>query len=213
MWGKWGYGHVLEVGAGSGYVTALLYRRAWHVLALEPVPDMQAMIRARCRREGLQDVAVLGGAALDVDRLVPEGSLDSVVVIQSLHHMHRRGDVFEALGRVLRPGGRLFLVEPHHNLRRVARLVRKYVKWYRPLAYRSDERNWATHDFCTRRELRALCRRGGFTDVRLSTFWYPYLRRLMPDPQRRFRLERALGHIPGVRHWAGVLALEARRAG
>jgi len=112
----------------------------------------------------------------------------------------------------VRPGGRLLMVEPHHNLRRAGRLLRKYLSTYRAREFWSDERNWATHDFLTRGELRALCRHGGFDRPRLSGYWIPYSRRLVPDAERRFRLESRLGRWPVFRHWASVLALEARRS-
>src|SRR2546430_17684751 len=83
----------------------------------------------------------------------------SALVLQSLHHLHRRKEVFASLGAAVRPGGRLFLLEPHHNARRALRLFKAYLADYRAPAFRSDERNWATHDFLTRREIRALCRR------------------------------------------------------
>ena len=103
------------------------------------------------------------------------------------------------------------MVEPHHNVRRAARLFRKYLAEYRARAWWSTERNWATHDFLTRGELRALCRIGGFTPPRLSGYWIPYSRRLIQDPDRRFHLEGRIGRWPVFRHWAAVLALEARR--
>ena len=212
VWAPEGYGRTLELGAGSGYFTALIARRARSLVAVEPVSDMQCVLRARCQAEGLHNVHVVGGSALDLGAHVPDGSIDSAVVIQSLHHFHRREEVFEGLGRVLRPGGRLFMVEPHHNLRRAARLFHTYVKTYRRREFWAKELNWATHDFLTRGEIRSLYRRGGFEDVRISAYWFPYSRRLVPDPRRRFRLERGLGRIPGLRHFAGVLAVEARRS-
>jgi ubiquinone/menaquinone biosynthesis C-methylase UbiE len=211
VWPGEGYGRALEVGAGSGYFTTLIARHARSVIALEPVPDMQAVLKARCRAEGVDNVEVLGVPVAQLATAVPAASVDTAFVIQSLHHLHEREQVFEALGRVVRPGGRLLMVEPHHNLRRVARLFRKYLSTYRARAFWSDERNWATHDFVTRGELRALCRLGGFGRPRLSGYWIPYSRRLIPDADRRFRGERRLGRWPVFRHWASVLAVEARR--
>jgi SAM-dependent methyltransferase len=210
-WAGDGYGHALEVGAGTGYATALIARRAQSVVALELVPDMQAMIRARCAGAGLGNVQVVGGSIFDIDDRLTAGGFDTAFVIQSLHHFHRRPDVFAILRRTLRPGGRLFLLEPHHNVRRVARLLRAYLAEYRAPAFRSDERNWATHDFLTRRELHTLCRRGGFEDVRITGHWIPFARRILPDRRRRFDMERVVGSVPGLRHAAAVLAVEARR--
>jgi ubiquinone/menaquinone biosynthesis C-methylase UbiE len=211
IWPGAGYGCALEVGAGSGYFTALIARHARRVLALEPVADMQAVLKARCRAEGSDQVEVLGVRVADLPAVVPAASVDTAFIIQSLHHLHDRERVFEALGRVVRPGGRLLIVEPHHNLRRAARLLRKYLSVYRARAWWSDERNWATHDFLTRGELRALCRTGGFEPPRVSGYWIPYSRRLVPDAARRFRIEERVGRWPIFRHWAAVLALETRR--
>ena len=212
IWPGAGYGHALEVGAGSGYFTRLIARHAQSLIALEPVPDMRAVLEARCRAEGLHHVQVLGQTADQIGAVVPAGSIDTAFIVQSLHHLHDRREVFRALGRAVRPGGRLLVVEPHHNVRRAARLFRKYLSTYRARAFWSDERNWATHDFLTRGELRALCRHGGFEPPRIWGYWIPYSRRLVPDAERRFRLEGRIGRWPVVRHWAAVLALEARRA-
>jgi ubiquinone/menaquinone biosynthesis C-methylase UbiE len=205
------YGRALELGAGSGYFTVLIARSARSVLAIEPVADLRNVIRQRCASKGIDNVEVIGASAFDLGRDVPSGSIDSAFIIQSLHHFHRRPEVFAELGRVIRPGGRLYLVEPHHNVRRVARIARKYYSGYRTREFRIDERNWATHDFLTRGELRALCRHGGFEDVRIEAYWIPYSRRLIPSPGWRFRVERILGRILLLRHAGSILALEARR--
>jgi len=212
VWAPEGYGRALDLGAGSGYFTTMIARRAQSVIAVEPVPDMQRTLRARCAAEGVHNVEVLETSVFDLCAHLPDRSVDSALILQSLHHFHRRDEVFAALGAVVRPGGRLFLVEPHHNARRAARLFRAYLSDYRAPAFRSDERNWATHDFLTRREIRALCRRGGFEDVRITGYWIPFSRRILPDPRRRFRAERLVGSIPGLRHVAAVLAVEARRS-
>lgn len=208
-----GYGRALEIGAGSGYFTTLIARHARSVLAVEPVADMQAVLRARCRAEGVDNVEVLGVTAASLPATVPEASVDTALVIQSLHHLHDRERVFEALGRVVKPGGRLLMVEPHHNLRRVGRLFRKYLAEYHAPAWWTNERNWATHDFLTRGEIRTLCRLGGFAPPRLSGYWIPYSRRWLPDPRRRFDVEARIGRWPIFRHWAAVLAVETVREG
>jgi len=195
VWPDRGYGRALELGAGSGYFTRLIARRADTVTAVEPVPDMQRVLREGCEEHGIRNVEILGVSAAELPDHLPAHSVDS------------------ALGRVVRPGGRLLMVEPHHNLRRVARLARKWLKYYRAREYWSREINWGTHDFLTCGEIRGLCRDGGFERPRITGYWFPYMSRLVPDPTRRFRLESCLGRIPGLRHMAGVLAIETRRRG
>ena len=87
------------------------------------------------------------------------------------------------------------------------------MRYYRAQDFWSREENWATHDILTRGELRALCRHGQFDAPRISGYWIPYMRRFVPDPAKRFHLESRLGRFPIVRHFAGVLAVEARRSG
>lgn len=211
VWGKGGYGCALDVGAGSGYFTRLIAPQATSVLALEPVPDMQRVLRARCDADGLLNVEVIGLPVLELGDRLPPGSVDSVLIVQSFHHFHRRPEVIQTLARVLRPGGRLLMLEPHHNLRRVARLFRNYLSTYRRPTFWAQPENWATHDSLTCGEIGSLCRQGGFADLYITGFWFPYSRRLVPDPRRRFRLEQLLGRIPLLRHFAGVLAVTARR--
>ena len=212
VWAPEGFGRALELGAGSGYFTALIARRATSVVAVEPVADLAGVLLRRAQEEGLANVEIVAATAQELDRHVPAGSVDTAFVIQSLHHFTRRPEVFAALGRAVRPGGRLFLLEPHHNLLRAARLFRKYLSTYRAREFWTDERNWATHDFLTRGELVSLCEGGGFGDVRVSGFWIPYSRRIQPDAERRFRLEGRWGRLLGLRHFARVLAVEARRS-
>lgn len=211
VWARGGYGRALELGSGTGYFTVSIARTASSVLAVEPVSDLREVLRNRCRAQGVDNVTVIGASATDLSDHVADASIDSAFIIQSLHHFHRREEVFHALGRAVRPGGRVFLVEPHHNLRRVLRLVRQYVREYRAREFWTNESNWATHDFLTCGEIRALCRRGGFRDVRISRYWFPRTSSLRRGEVGRYRLERALGRIPAVRHLAGVLAAEARR--
>jgi len=92
---------VLEVGAGTGFVTACLAALADSVRSLELFPDLAESARA--------NLAALGAAraeVLDADALRYEGAAryDVVAVTASVPLYEPR---FE---RLLKPGGRLFLV-------------------------------------------------------------------------------------------------------
>src|SRR6185312_3442369 len=49
---------VYEVGTGSGYLTALLARRARHVTSAEIHPDLSARARSSLRAEGISNVTL-----------------------------------------------------------------------------------------------------------------------------------------------------------
>jgi protein-L-isoaspartate(D-aspartate) O-methyltransferase len=92
---------VLEVGTGSGFLTACLARQARHVRTLEIFPDLsQAAVRA------LQALSVTNITAEVADATTLEGSglYDAIALTASLPAYDPR---FE---RALRPGGRLFVV-------------------------------------------------------------------------------------------------------
>jgi protein-L-isoaspartate(D-aspartate) O-methyltransferase len=95
-------GRVLEVGTGSGYLTALLAHCAAHVYSLEIRPGLAAFGRANLERHGAGNVTleVADGARGDPKR----APYDAIVLTGSTPVLPA------ALREQLAPGGRLFAV-------------------------------------------------------------------------------------------------------
>jgi len=93
---------VLEVGTGSGYLTALLAHRAAHVRSLEIRPVLAAFGKANIERHGLDNVSLVTGDGSRGD--AAHGPFDVIVLTGSVPVMPRA--VLEALA----PGGRAFAV-------------------------------------------------------------------------------------------------------
>jgi protein-L-isoaspartate(D-aspartate) O-methyltransferase len=93
---------VLEVGAGSGYMAALLARRAQRVVSLELHPELVKMARTNLQRAGINnaDVRQADGAA----GLPAESPFDVIVLSGSV------AEVPPALMAQLKVGGRLAAV-------------------------------------------------------------------------------------------------------
>jgi protein-L-isoaspartate(D-aspartate) O-methyltransferase len=90
---------VLEIGAGSGFMAALLGAKADHVYSVEIVPELAAFASENLRRAGIENVTVLTG---DGARGWPaHAPYDVIVVSASLPVVPR-----ELLDQ-LKPGGRL----------------------------------------------------------------------------------------------------------
>lgn len=90
---------VLEIGTGSGYMAALLSRRAQRVLTLEISPTLADTARANLQRAGIHNVEVRqadGSRDVSVD-----GPFDVIVLSGSV------AQVPSALLSQLKPGGRL----------------------------------------------------------------------------------------------------------
>jgi protein-L-isoaspartate(D-aspartate) O-methyltransferase len=93
---------VLEVGTGSGYMTALLASLGGHVYSVEIVPEFTASARAKLAAHGFANVTLeTGDAARGWDRHAP---YDAIVVTGSLPMLP------PAFPNSLRPGGRLIAV-------------------------------------------------------------------------------------------------------
>lgn len=90
---------VLEIGAGSGYMAALLAARAERVVSLEIVPELAEFARENLRSAGVDNAEVRqSDGALDP---IPDGPFDVIVLSGSVAEIPQR-----LLG-LLRDGGRL----------------------------------------------------------------------------------------------------------
>jgi len=93
---------VLEVGTGSGYLTALLAHRAGHVVSVEIRPGLADLGRRNLERHGVDNVALeIGDAAHGWARHAP---YDAIVLTGSTPLLPA------AFLDQLSPGGRLFAV-------------------------------------------------------------------------------------------------------
>ena len=92
---------VLEIGSGSGFVTACLRAMARRVRSLEVFPELADEARRNLAQLGMRDVEVIDADALQGDS---GERYDAIAVTASLPSYDAR---FE---RMLAPGGRLFVV-------------------------------------------------------------------------------------------------------
>ena len=93
---------VFEVGTGSGYLTALLARRAKHVTSAEIDPALGERARAALEAEGVANVTLLTGDSARAP--LGELSYDVIVLTGSTPVLP------QAFTDRLNPGGRLFAV-------------------------------------------------------------------------------------------------------
>ncbi len=92
---------VLEIGTGSGYVSACLGALARDVLSIERVPELAEAAQARLRAQGIGNVAVQQADAFSWDT---ERRFDAILVTAAADQVPAR------FTRWLRPGGRMFIV-------------------------------------------------------------------------------------------------------
>ena len=93
---------ILEVGSGSGYLTALLAKQGEHVYSVEIVPELKAMAEKNLQAHGISNVTL---EQSDAARGWPDhGPYDVIVLTGSTPVLP------EAFQNSLKTGGRLFAV-------------------------------------------------------------------------------------------------------
>ena len=102
-------GHLLDIGTGTGRMIELFGPAAAQVTALDRSPDMLRLARAKLPEDAGDKYALLLGdfGALPLDA----GSVDTVLLHQVLHYAQAPEQVVAQVARVLRPGGRVLIVD------------------------------------------------------------------------------------------------------
>lgn len=107
------FDRVVDLGTGSGRMLTLLGRRARMSIGLDLSQNMLNIARANVAREGLERVELRHGDILSTR--LPEHSADLVIVHQVLHYLPDPAAAVAEAARLVRPGGRLLIVDfaPH----------------------------------------------------------------------------------------------------
>ncbi len=172
---------VADFGCGSGVLALAMARWARHVWAIDQNAQVLAQAKERAVREGRANIAFL---CEDLHRLsLKDGRLDLVVISQSLHHVEDPGAVLAEAARILKPNGRLVLLElmPHDERWVVEQLGHRHLG-FAPEA------------------LEALLRRAGFDSITRETH-----ARDGASSFRVFLLTGVKSHEPPVRSAAATL--------
>jgi ubiquinone/menaquinone biosynthesis C-methylase UbiE/DNA-binding transcriptional ArsR family regulator len=104
---------LLDLGTGTGRMLVLFGPDIERGLGLDLSLDMLALARARLDRAGLKHCSVRHGDIYDL--ALPRASFDVVIIHQVLHFLDDSARAIAEAARVLRPGGRLLVVDfaPH----------------------------------------------------------------------------------------------------
>lgn len=116
-WAAWSraLGHLLpaldvaDVGCGEGYLTLEAARWARKVVGIDRSPVVLAKARELADRRRVRNVTWKRG---DIEKLpLASESMDVVLLSQALHHAGDPAKAVQEAGRVLKPGGRLLVLD------------------------------------------------------------------------------------------------------
>jgi ubiquinone/menaquinone biosynthesis C-methylase UbiE/DNA-binding transcriptional ArsR family regulator len=100
---------IADLGAGEGAFSLLLAQRAKQVIAVDTSAKMIEVGQEQVKRQGVKNLEYRLGDMEDVP--IADGSVDLVFFSQSLHHaLHPERAVAEAW-RILKPGGRIAVLD------------------------------------------------------------------------------------------------------
>jgi ArsR family transcriptional regulator len=103
------YKTVADLGAGEGTLAQLLAQRAEKVIAVDLSPKMVEFGQALAARHGLSNLEYRLG---DIEEPpIDAQSLDLAILSQALHHAEHPQRAIDAAYRMLKPGGRLIVLD------------------------------------------------------------------------------------------------------
>lgn len=100
---------VADLGAGEGDLSRMLARRCEKVIAVDLSARMVAFGRKQARAQGLRNIEYRQGEIEDPP--IEAESVDVVLFSQALHHAADPESAIRASHRILRPGGRLVILD------------------------------------------------------------------------------------------------------
>ncbi len=99
----------LDVGCGAGHLSFALAPTLARVMALDPSPQMLATVKKAAVDRGLSQIKTIPGNAEALP--FPDASFGLVCTRYSAHHWTCLETALQEMRRVLKPGGRLLLVD------------------------------------------------------------------------------------------------------
>jgi SAM-dependent methyltransferase len=140
---------VADLGCGEGYLTVETARWAKHVTAVDRSSGVLARAKALAERKRLTNISWKKG---ELEKLpIEDGKMDVALLSQALHHASEPPRALEEAARILKPGGRLLILDlrPHDET-----WVREKLgdRWF---GFSDDH-------------LSGLLTRAGFTDVKVA---------------------------------------------
>jgi len=100
---------IADLGSGEGLISELLARRAKKVIAVDNSEKIVAFGAAQAKKNGIRNLEFRLGD-LETPPIDP-GSVDCVIISQSLHHANNPKTAVESAFRVLRPGGHIMILD------------------------------------------------------------------------------------------------------
>jgi SAM-dependent methyltransferase len=119
-------GDLVDVGTGTGRMIELLAGQATSVLGLDRNPEMLRIARNRLEAAGLTSARVQTGDMYQLP--LAAAACDTLLLHQVLHYADNPAAAIDEAARVLRPGGRLLVIDLMPHTREELRVERRHLR-------------------------------------------------------------------------------------
>ncbi|MBN8524743.1 MAG: metalloregulator ArsR/SmtB family transcription factor [Planctomycetes bacterium] len=134
------FGRCCDIGAGDGALAGLIASSSTELTCVDPSPAMIAAGRLRCTEGGLGNVRWLEASGEHLP--LPDGSQDTVLLLQSLQYVEKPAAVLGECGRILASHGRLLVLTlAEHDHAESARYGHRH-RGFRDADLRTWVRSW-----------------------------------------------------------------------
>ncbi len=100
---------VVDFGCGPGYYTTEIAKRAKAVVAVDISSEMLKKAQEKTLRAGITNVRFIQSNGREIK--LPDDSVDKIVLVTVFHEIGDSGAVLKEFGRLLKPQGKLVIVE------------------------------------------------------------------------------------------------------
>lgn len=127
-------GKILEIGAGTGRITAVLADKCRSITAIDFSPDMLNVLRTKVNKKNL---LIKEMSLFDLEELEDFGEFDTVVCMRALPHIANVDDALLAIHRSLKAGGNAIFdlwncYSPYFLLRKALRRGKVFTRFMTP---------------------------------------------------------------------------------
>jgi len=107
---------VMDLGAGSGYISRAVAKLVKKVVAVDMSEEMLKELKKKSNEEGLRNIKTVESDAVDIP--VDSSSIDVICASMFLHHMEEPVKAIREMKRIVKPGGMVFLADfySHTNM-------------------------------------------------------------------------------------------------
>lgn len=100
---------VADIGAGTGYYSFMLAKKAKKVIAVEIQDELIETLQTRIKEQGVKNMEVLKGTTMS-SNLQP-GSIDMALMVDVYHELSYPVEILKNIHQALKEGGKLVLLE------------------------------------------------------------------------------------------------------